>query len=224
MRIKERVVAAGTVMVIAVASALSLSACFGSNSGSPDASVDSGGGVDSGGSPDAFRMSDAATSPVNDAGGTDGSLEAGPTDAQADAAPVDAPSETASTDAAAEGGDAAVDVGSVPNDAGACSVVGTWSGTYSCTLMNGESVAWVFSANGTSVGTIGDAATVDQTWSLSGETLSMTDVSGSACSGSEVGTYTLAFTASCAQMTLTEIADPCTGRGSCVNGLVVTRH
>ena len=60
--------AASAVTVMAAASALSLSGCFGSKSDSaPDASVDSGRGIDSGESPDAFRVSDASTPPVNDA-------------------------------------------------------------------------------------------------------------------------------------------------------------
>jgi hypothetical protein len=64
--IRGRVGAAATLTVVAAASALSLSACFSNSSGSPDASIDSG-GVDSGMSPDVFHVSDAFTFPVNDA-------------------------------------------------------------------------------------------------------------------------------------------------------------
>jgi hypothetical protein len=232
------------VCAIVSATAVPSTGCFSSTSGGSgrDAAASSDATADTS-APDRFVPDSASVGPdarpdhgaadasgdvLSEAGAGEGSLEAGPADAQTDAAPVDAaPEAAASTEAGPEGGDAAEDAtdsGDAPSEAGVCSPVGTWTGTYSCPSMNGDTFAWVISADGTAVGTIDDAATVDETWSLSGETLSIADTGGSGCTGSQVGTYTVTFSASCAQMTLTEIADPCTGRGTCVNGLVVTLH
>jgi hypothetical protein len=65
---------------------------------------------------------------------------------------------------------------------------------------------------------------VQQTWTVSGWTLSLRDTGGSGCAGGVVGQYTLAFTYLCNTMTMTSISDVCTERGGCVNGLVVTRN
>ncbi len=173
----------------------------------------------------------------------DGFEEAGasdaPPDAPAEAAPGDAAYESGAVEAGngvSEGGDATTDTGNVssgdattdtgnvPNEAGGCSMVGTWTGTYSCSMMNGVGFSWAINADGTAAGTISGEGTVDQTWSLTADTLSITDTSGSACNSSSVGTYTVAFSASCNQATLTEISDPCTGRGECVGGLVIAHQ
>jgi hypothetical protein len=99
-----------------------------------------------------------------------------------------------------------------------CSMVGTWTGTYSCPSLSGDSYTWVIRGDGTATGTI-QGVVIQQTWSVSGNAMTITD---SSC-GSP-GTYALAFNASCSQVTMTEISDPCPGRGMCVGGLLVTRQ
>jgi hypothetical protein len=101
-----------------------------------------------------------------------------------------------------------------------CSFVGTWAGTYSCSALNGVSYNWVLRSDGTATGTIGGSSTVEQTWSVSGTTLTIAD---NGCAGVQ-GTYTLAYESSCNQATLTRISDTCSMRGDCVNGLHVTRQ
>jgi hypothetical protein len=165
---------------------------------------------------------DASTAGFEEAGALDA-----PSEAPAEAAPGDAPYESGPVDAGnglSEGGDAATDAGIDSGEAGGCSFVGTWTGTYSCSTMDGVGFSWAVNADGTAVGTIGDAGTVHQTWSITGNTLHITDTSGSACSSSTDGVYTVAFSASCNQATLTEVDDLCTGRGNCVGGLVCARQ
>ena len=101
-----------------------------------------------------------------------------------------------------------------------CAIVGTWQGTYSCSELNGVQYTWDIQDGGTAVGHIGSSSTVDQTWSLSGSTMTIADVNDSCTSP---GTYTLTFDASCASFDLARISDPCSTRGDCVDGLHVTR-
>jgi hypothetical protein len=100
-----------------------------------------------------------------------------------------------------------------------CSMVGTWTGTYSCPSLSGRGYTWVIRGDGTATGTIQGVGVVQQTWSVSGDAMTLTD---STCGSA--GSYALAFNASCGQVKMTEISDPCAGRGMCVDGLVVTRQ
>jgi hypothetical protein len=158
-----------------------------------------------------------AESAVHD-GSADAPAESSEFDAPADAAvfdapPADAVAETSPVDASFDGSDA--------GDGGLCSMVGTWTGTYSCSELSGLNYTWVIRSDGTATGTIAGGGTVQQAWSVSGDTMSITDV-GSTCGS--VGTYTLTFDASCNQVTMTKLDDPCTVRGDCVDGLVVRRQ
>lgn len=183
------------------------------------AAADAPPGIDA---PSDQTTADASTGGFEEAGAFDA-----PSEAPAEAAPGDAAYESGSIDASndvSEGGDGATDTGIDSSEAGGCSFVGTWAGTYSCSTMNGVGFSWAIHADGTAAGTITGGGTVNQTWSLNGDTLSITDTSASSCSSSTVGVYTVAFSASCNQVTLTEIDDLCTGRGDCVGGLVVARQ
>ena len=75
--------------------------------------------------------------------------------------------------------------------------------------------------DGTATGTIGGSSTVQQTWSVSGSTLTIAETD--ACVGVQ-GTYTLAFDSTCNKTKLTRISDTCSQRGDCVDGLNVTRQ
>jgi hypothetical protein len=206
--------------------------CFSTSTGGPqDARGDADAVLDATATNEAPPGIDATPDQSTADASTDGFEEAGtsdvPSDAPAEAAPRDATYESGSVDAGnrvSEAGDAATDTGIDSNEAGGCSFVGTWTGTYSCSTMNGIGFSWAINADGTAAGTITGGGTVNQTWSMTGDTLQITDTGGSACSSSSVGVYTVAFSASCNQATLTEIDDLCTGRGDCVGGLVVARQ
>ena len=207
-----------------------------SSTGPQDAVADADALLDAPATTNAQPGIDAPPDESTAEGSTDGFEEAGPSDAPseapAEAAAGDTASESGSVDAShsvsegavSQGADATTDAGNVSNEAGGCSFVGTWTGTYSCSTMNGVGFTWAINADGTAIGTISGKGTVDQTWSLTGDTLSITDTGGSSCGSSSVGTYTVAFSASCNQATLTEVDDLCTGRGNCVGGLVCARQ
>jgi hypothetical protein len=208
-----------TRIVVVSMTCAGLAACFGSsNSSAPSSPEDSGAVV-----PDATveASGPAAVDAAPEAMGPD---EAGPIEAASDAAAFDAASEAAPVDAASDardGGDAASPDAGDGDTGVACSIVGTWTGTYSCASMDGEMYTWAINSDGTATGTITGGGSVQQTWSISGDTFTIeTD---SSC-GSSLGVYTASFNASCTQLTLTEISDACTGRGSCVDGLVSTRQ
>src|SRR4051812_49621219 len=93
-----------------------------------------------------------------------------------------------------------------------CSFVGTWTATYACSALNGMSYSGVVRADGTATGTIGGSLMVEQTWSVSGSTLTIAD---NGCAGA--GTYALAYDSSCKQLTLTVVSDACTTRSDCAN-------
>jgi hypothetical protein len=216
---------------IGAATAVWAIGCFSTSTAGPrDAGGDADALLDAPVTADAPPGIDAPPDQSTADASTDGFEEASDSDATseapAEAAPRDAPYESAvdAGNGVSEGGDAATDTGIDSSEAGGCSFVGTWTGTYSCSTMNGVGFSWAINADGTAAGTISGAGTVDQTWSLTGDTLSITDTSAGACSSATVGIYTIAFSASCNQATLTEIDDLCTGRGQCVGGLVIARQ
>jgi hypothetical protein len=137
-------------------------------------------------------------------------------------------SDTASTSGSgsgSSGGSGGSSGSSTGGTGGSCSLIGTWQGTYSCTQLNGVQYTWDIQDGGTAVGQIGTFDTVHQTWSLSGSTMTIVDVSDTS-GGPTCGTpghYAVAFDASCGSFASTRIDDACTNRGDCVDGLHVTR-
>ena len=124
----------------------------------------------------------------------------------------------AGTDAGADGG----------ADGGTCSLVGTWRGAVPGGPFAGSQLDWTFSAGGTTLGAIAPATTINGTWALAGTTVSLTDTSSTpttiACPSAQVGTYTVAFSQSCATVSFTLGTEPCAGRQVVVSGFNGTRQ
>jgi hypothetical protein len=106
--------------------------------------------------------------------------------------------------------------------ASACSMVATWSGTYSCPgPLAGKHYTWVMRADGTATGTIEGLGSVQQTWTLASGVLSINE-HNDRCGGE--GRYNVTWGADCSTMKLARISDACPSRGACVDNLTSTRH
>jgi hypothetical protein len=184
---------------------------------------DASGGADASGADEASSADDASSgdeaSSGDDAANSEDAPQIQDASSQADVSTVVDAGGAQDSGGPADGG-SSLDA-EAADAVGGCSMVGTWTGTYSCTALSGIGYTWVIRSDGTATGTIQGSGTVQQTWSVSGDTMTIADI-GTTCASA--GTYALAFDASCGQVKLTEISDPCAGRAPCVNGLLVTRQ
>lgn len=109
------------------------------------------------------------------------------------------------------------------SSSGSCDLVGTWS------IPGGPGVTYAAHADGTSLLTLGDAGTVTGTWSLAGDTVSLTDTgstgagAGQQCASNQVGRYDLAFADACQSVTFSLVSDDCAMRAAAVDGITGTR-
>jgi hypothetical protein len=102
-----------------------------------------------------------------------------------------------------------------------CSMAATWTGTYSCPgFLAGKKYTWAMKADGTATGSIEGLGSVQQTWKLDKNVLTITEHNDQ-CKGD--GKYTVSWGASCGTMSLVKISDACASRGACVDKLTSTR-
>jgi len=105
---------------------------------------------------------------------------------------------------------------------GTCSMVATWTGSYSCPgPLAGRHYTWVMRADGTATGTIDGLGSVQQTWTLANGVLTIAE-HNDRCGGE--GKYNVTWAPDCSTMKLARISDTCSSRGACVDNLTSTRH
>lgn len=110
---------------------------------------------------------------------------------------------------------------------GACNLQGTWKGTLVAGPFSGQQVTWTFAAGGSSTAGFG-SNTVNGTWAVSGTTATLTDTTSTpstiACPAAVAGTYALAWSGNCAQVTFTAQTETCDGRKFAVDGVALARQ
>ena len=104
---------------------------------------------------------------------------------------------------------------------GSCSLAATWTGKYSCPgFLSGKKYTWAMKADGTATGSIEGLGSVQQTWKLDKNVLTISEHNDQ-CKGD--GKYTVTWGANCGTMSLVKISDACASRGGCVDKLTSTR-
>ena len=101
-----------------------------------------------------------------------------------------------------------------------CSMVATWTGTYSCPgPLSGKHYNWIMNADGTAAGSIEGLGPINQTWALKDGVLTINEKDQ--CAGE--GKYKVKWAADCSTMTLSKVSDACAPRGACVDKLTSKR-
>jgi hypothetical protein len=116
-----------------------------------------------------------------------------------------------------------------PAMAGACSIVGDWSGVYppSSYAFSGTPIEISLAADGTG-STKSVRAETKIAWHMDGPALAFhgtatTATSGYVCHKEDEGRLSLTYSADCSSVTLGLLADPCVGRGKAANGVLLKR-
>jgi hypothetical protein len=125
---------------------------------------------------------------------------------------------------AACGGGSSSNGGPDAAPSGSCSLVGTWNVTGSA------GTTWTGRADGSATLSLGGGAgTVSEAYAVMNGHVGFNDIGATGagtsqqCAKDVVGIYTMAFAASCNQVTFTLVDDACAMRAQVVNGLSMTK-